>query len=414
MFYSVSLCKLRHLRIGFLRLLLGVGLTQLALLATGVLVARALGPTGRGDVATAMLVVTLFSFLASNSTASLANLYTSKGALAKRVVGRVARSILPMVLCAGTACFFLLLALGTPSVLSLACAASVFVLALNPALVGTLTGAKCFFRAAISQSSASVFYAITLLFIIVLSQVTFELVVWAWLASNLAALGLGLLLLQRTDATSVQQHSFRMRSAAAIRRRGLRGLFSVHSPLESFRLDQMVVFAVASSAGLGLYVAALSLANLPKLLGHTMGTLVAGALTSKRRSPAIVWSVLGPVSAGVLMAGISGPAIELLYGEEFRAAASLSFWLCLAGGLMGARKILNEALRFSKRDGAASLSEVIATVVFLAVVVMSYESLRLDGVALALFAGAFFSCLMGLMTLLHQRKQSDYSVEGRS
>ncbi|MET4589354.1 hypothetical protein [Arthrobacter sp. 754] len=352
-----------------------------------------------------MLVVTLLSFVSGNSTSSLANLYASNGAAVSNVVSTVSRSILPIAFYSGVLGCFILLALGIHLATALASTILVFVLALNPAIGGALTGAGCFVRAAICQSSASVVYALALTGILLFSVVTFEGVIWAWFGSNLIALGLGLFLIRGGGATA-DPPKIRMRSPAAIRRRGLRGLFSLHSPLESFRIDQLAVVAMSASTGLGLYTAALSLANLPKLLGQTLGTLVAVALSSRRRLRVLLAAALAPILAGVAMAALSGVAVDFLYGPEFRAAASLSFWLCLAGGFMGARKIVNEALRFHKRDGAASVSEIAASILFLVLVVSTYGFLGLNGIAMALCAAAFSSCAIGVATLIRIGKSS--------
>ncbi|AMM33546.1 hypothetical protein SA2016_2881 [Sinomonas atrocyanea] len=377
------------------RLFVGIGLTQCALFVSGLLIARLLGPLGRGQIASAMLVVTLASFVIANSGSSLVNLHVSRGANVLATSSNAMQAMLPISLVVCTAAALVLGWAGMPPVVVVGGGVSSFLFAVIPVQMGVLAGCRRYASTALLQFLPPGLYSLVLGVLLILRTFTVETVMYAWYLSALVGAIVGYLLV-KAASSRVSPSSVRVRSASSIRRRGLRGLLSLHSPLESFRLDQLLVVSLGSNSALGYYVAGLSLANLPKLLGQVLATVVPARLSSSPGAvKSVVAAVLAPFVGGLLIAPLAPWAITLLFGGQFNDVRVVAALLCVAGGAMGSRKVLNEVLRFKGQDGIAAKTELAVSVVYLLLVVLTYRVWGLLGAATALLIASLGSAALG-------------------
>ncbi|MFC0488269.1 hypothetical protein [Sinomonas atrocyanea] len=272
---------------------------------------------------------------------------------------------------------------------------SSFLFAVIPVQMGVLAGCRRYASTALLQFLPPGLYSLVLGVLLILRTFTVETVMYAWYLSALVGAIVGYLLV-KAASSRVSPSSVRVRSASSIRRRGLRGLLSLHSPLESFRLDQLLVVSLGSNSALGYYVAGLSLANLPKLLGQVLATVVPARLSSSPGAvKSVVAAVLAPFVGGLLIAPLAPWAITLLFGGQFNDVRVVAALLCVAGGAMGSRKVLNEVLRFKGQDGIAAKTELAVSVVYLLLVVLTYRVWGLLGAATALLIASLGSAALG-------------------
>jgi len=121
-------------------------------------------------------------------------------------------------------------------------------------------------------------------------------------------------------------------------RYGVRAYFAALFTYLVLRVDLLLVQYLRGSADAGLYSVAVGLADMLNLLPVVVGTLLFPRLSAERDA-VVAWSiarraallVLGGISVLALVAAVlSGPAVAVLYGESFERSAT-AFQLLLPG-----------------------------------------------------------------------------------
>lgn len=154
----------------------------------------------------------------------------------------------------------------------------------------------------------------------------------------------------------------------AMTRFGIKGLLGATPPTETFRPDQLVVGLALAPASLGLYVAALSLTNLPRFLALSVG-LVAypriAALEDKTGLEREIWKYTGlgalvAVAAAAPLFVLAEPLLGLFFGDEFTSAASTVQIILLGSPFLAARRVMADGLRGADHPGAGTVAELVA------------------------------------------------------
>lgn len=161
-------------------------------------------------------------------------------------------------------------------------------------------------------------------------------------------------------------------SVGQMRAFAIRSYAGYFSPLEAFKLDQILVGLVVSPAALGYYVAGAAFANLPRFFGSTVGLIAAPAISAER-DPARQSSKLvlftGATTALTLavalpLIGLVGYLLPLLFGEDFRAGVPVAQWLLVASVFLAIRRVLANSVRGFGVPLLSAPSEVLSTAVF--------------------------------------------------
>ena len=347
--------------------LLGAFGTQGALIVTGVISARLLGVDGRGVFASASLVAYLFSFLGALSTAQVGRLLVAEGfevAAVRKAVNRAAAGPLALAALLTATAVALLTGQGVLAVLSVV---AMLLLAVNSRCLGVLQGLGQYWSAAVQQLCAPVVFAAALLLTSRFVRVDVIVVLTTWIVGLASAFALSRMLLMRSSRMPTRtQTRAAAPSARTVLRRGAAGMLSTYSPLDSLRIDQLVVAVGLGPGALGLYVTAAAFSNLARLVGQTFTGLVPGVMQRRTgvRLRIGLFAASSIVAGGVV--GALGPWVVVpVFGSAFAPAAALVLPLSITGGLLGARTVLAEALRARGREGRASLTELVTLALFL-------------------------------------------------
>jgi O-antigen/teichoic acid export membrane protein len=189
------------------------------------------------------------------------------------------------------------------------------------------------------------------------------------------------------------------------------GFLAQVSPVETFRVDTLVVAGLFSSQIVGYYAVALSISNAPRFIADAIVAVAypqIAALDAKRGYAVARRYMLGAAVAcggtAAALALASPFVIPLLFGHEFEPAVAVAALLAVAAGLISVRRVGTDCLRALGRPGVTTGVEVVT----LAVLAVGFTVLgpwgQGKGVGLALIASA----VVGLwLTLLSMRATGD-------
>jgi O-antigen/teichoic acid export membrane protein len=147
---------------------------------------------------------------------------------------------------------------------------------------------------------------------------------------------------------------------------GLRGLFGSNSLIQAFRLDQAYIAFVMTPTELGHYVVALSITNLPLLIGASIGVIAFPMIASgpkvaiaKQLFRAV--AVVGVCGGGVtLVLFLTAPIlIGTFFGDAFITSIPVARILLISGFFQACRRVLADSLRGAGLPEMSSWSELV-------------------------------------------------------
>jgi O-antigen/teichoic acid export membrane protein len=194
---------------------------------------------------------------------------------------------------------------------------------------------------------------------------------------------------------------------------GAKGMFGSSYPVETFRLDQLIVGLFLTVSDLGLYVVALSFVNLPRFISQSIGFVaypqVAAERNQLRQRKAIwrfFWATTGITVLVVFGLELFLPTlITMFFGNQFAAAVPVSRVLLVAAVLLSARRILAEVMKGAGNPAAGSIAELASFAALVPAFVLFTRSLHLVGIGVALTIGAGISLtVLILLDLLGRRR----------
>jgi O-antigen/teichoic acid export membrane protein len=339
------------------------------------LIARALGPSGRGTIAFIAVTTLLAAWFARLGVSEATVVFTAQRPAARPVL---LANILVFATTAGFAaaaliCGVLVLAPITPAGLGgvelAALAASIVAATLADAGYKFVLGCSRFGLHAFVTTSTAWLYAVMIAVIWAAFGLTTARAAFAWAATHalralvlfpVSALAVGI----RPPALSLLLESMRF---------GLRAWVGSLADALNFRVDQIVVVLIASETVLGIYAVAVNASEvLLYLVGGAAGALlpvVAGSPPEIRaeRTLHAFRSVALATAASVVVAALLGPAlVPLAFGPRFED--SVTPFLLLLPGVLGVvlGAIFTNALLASSAPGLSSLGPLAALLVGLA------------------------------------------------
>jgi len=379
------------------------GAIQLLGLANAVLLARLLGPEGRGELA----LVLLYPMLALGLIGLALNdavVYRAARAVAP---GRLAPSALLLALAAGT-----LVAVGGWMLAPLLLAGHADDVRRSGAIYFLMVPAGL-----VAQYLGAVF------------QGRLEYGVWNAVrgATTLATVG-GVVALALAGAAEVETVTlaylggFCVSAALALaiaRQRGwlpappdrgeLVQLLLFAAPLQggvvvqlvNERLDQLLIARLLTPTDLGLYVAAMAIAVIPSIPALTLANVayprIAGVADAADRGPVVERYVrLSVVLAGLiaLLLLVAGePLVGALYGPEFVGAVPILAWYAAGAVALAARAVLAQAVKASGRPGLSTMAELAGLAVNVALLLLLLPRVGVVGAAMA-YAGMQATALL--------------------
>lgn len=344
-------------------------------LVAGVIVARTLGPAGRGLYALALLGPSLVVLMANLGVSNALTYHIARGTF--RIDQLIGQVIILSLLLGGIAAATLLLVVaffgktilpGVPPRLVLIAGASVPLALFFYFSLSVSQGRETFsaFNALYVVNAAALVFVLTPL---LWSRGNVTFAVAAWSLSWVPTAALGLAFLARWGKLNVR---FDLALSRVLLRFGLIGYVSWLTNYLNIRLDTFLVNIFANATQVGVYSVAVSLAETVWYISTSAATVLtprvaagepgASDEATGRVSRAVV---AASVVAGTLLALLAPLLVRILYGEAFRASV-VGVWLLLPGivALGDARVLAGYLLGRNRQqvDLVASLAAVVVTV----------------------------------------------------
>jgi O-antigen/teichoic acid export membrane protein len=345
--------------------------TQLVLLATmtvqGALVARWLGPVGKGQLALVLLVLTVSQLLLNPGLDASYVYFTGSRKASVSELTRLAVAVCLVVWPVGVGAGSLLLATGVlgrvlpgvPSHLVLLVVGLLPVTLLMSLLGSVLRGQQRFHalnRILIINAVLSMALGITLL-------IPLHAGVTGIIASNAFGDGLAVLLIARIlrrDGASFRPlvpHELR-----ALLSYGLRAQGGNMVQFFNYRLDQFLLNVLASTAAVGTYSVSVALAELVWLLPNAISNVLFARAANESSAvmddltPRVArWTLaLSLIPCAALALG-GGVVIELVFSSAFRGAYTPLLWLLPGTALFGVANVIAHDLAGRGHPGYNSL-----------------------------------------------------------
>lgn len=369
---------------------LGSGIVnQIALLVTGILAARALGPDGRGTQALLTLLpfvlsqvgtlglptaVVYFAGSAGVSSRSLA-LLLRRPAATQAVVTSVAQVAVLVVIAQFHAITDWWAAVITLALLP--------VMIAHEYAIALLQGRHRLAAFQVLRTAPNVLYALALGYVVTSwADVDLLDVITSWFV----ALAVGAVL---SCATAWRDLSPAGRAgdaglAARMRSFGLRSFLGAISPLEVLRVDQLMAGFFLGPVALGLYVSASAFTGLTRTLSQSVGVIaypdvvrrhLAGEGSSTRRRAAGYVALIAAATAAVAVAVIVAAPwlVTVTFGPEFSGATQATRILIVAGALLAVRRVAGDIARGMGRAAVNSWAEG-ATLAALVIAFLTFGS----------------------------------------
>jgi O-antigen/teichoic acid export membrane protein/O-antigen ligase len=396
------------------------GVSQLALIVSGVLVARSLGPPDRGYLALLVVVSGICFLIGSIGIPSAVTYYIARDRSHAR---EIASSLLgPAVLQVGATlalqiAVLVALVIHDPERVKVAALISLLLVPGHLALwygLAILQGQQRFAAFNVLRTLPTAVYVAGVGVVFLLHSDNLVSLMTIWATANVVggffAVGVAVRGLPRAPASSPPP------SRSQMTKFGLKSLVGTVSPIEALRLDQAVVGLFMNPTALGLYVVAQAFTNLPRLVAASIG-LVAYPQVASQPDPAAarrdMWRYfLLSVALSALVVGAleiaTGELVTLFFGSEFSGATPIARILLLGALFMAARRVLADGLNGMGYPGLGTLSEVASWILLIPTFAILLPRLGAEGVALALAIswGASLLLLLALAGMAGTRLSS--------
>jgi O-antigen/teichoic acid export membrane protein len=350
---------------------------QAAQAGTAIVLARALGPAGRGELAAALLWPTLIMTLGNlglgPATTYLAARTSRLGLLVGSTLAIVAVDSLALV-AIGAAVLPLVLANHEGSVVA---TGELYLLLFVPlsllalGMMSILNGLHRFhwFQGLRMLMMGSILVAVAA--VELAGELTVRSAALAYASAYLLTAVVSTVVVLRSTPDPVASDRETVRGLLSF---GLRSQLSSTMWALNERLDQLVISVFLSSTSLGLYVVAVTLTSLTTLVGFSFALVALPLLArmgggEERRLTARA-IVAATIVVGVLVSIpilIAEPLIiEILFGDAFLGSVDVGRVLLLAAMVFGLNRVLEAILQAEGRPLAASLGEAIGLAVTVA------------------------------------------------
>jgi O-antigen/teichoic acid export membrane protein len=371
--------------------LASAGAAQIALVVTGVVTARALGPEDRGYLALVILIPAVLHGLGALGLPRAVTYYIANDPGDEATVLRAVRvplvvqAVLLTVLQAG---IMVVLLAGDPTNVKWAGVVSLPLLAANLIEMygkAILQGQRRYAAFNVLRNAGLAFYLVGVVALALAGRTSVLAFTCAYVVASMLA---GILTLGvAAHRTMSPQNATRVPQGALIRF-GLRGYFTGLSP-GVLRIDQALVGFVLAPAALGLYVVGLALTNLPTFISRSIAFIafpqVAGTANAREdEMNRFLWFSLALTGAAVVALELAaGWLVPLFFGESFEGAVVLTRILLIGAFFEGARHVLTSTAAGSGRPGIGSIAELTSWVVLVIAVAALLPSYEAKGVAAA-------------------------------
>ena len=380
---------------------------QAVLILTGTLVARMLGPDGRGYLAALILWPLVITQLGNLGIPSALTYSIARDPSASRGLARLGLSFAfpqALLLIAFQALWLLLILHGDPHQVRVA---GWLTLALVPAMLAQQYGLALLqghLRLRLFNGLRVLPWLLYALGVALLFAVGEDAIVpivgallGAFLISGSTCLASGLRF-SRGEGTPTVDRRFLVSF-------GLRGLLSSLSAVDVLRPDQVVLALFLSPAALGLYVVGLAFTNLPYFVAKSIGLTTFPWVASqpeKGEARRTMWSLFWLTTgiALVLVAGLCASAhwlVPFFFGSDFSDAVTVTYIVLPGTVFLSARRVLSEGLKGRGYPLAGTLGELVSLAWIAIALAVLVPLWGINGAAAALASSYAVSLLLLVM-----------------
>jgi O-antigen/teichoic acid export membrane protein len=390
-------------------------LAQVVLVVSGVVLARALGPEQRGILALVFVLSALASQVGSLGVPVSVTYWIAREGVNPRGLLRGLRGFRNFqsaaILAAHAGLIVLLLEPKSPAgflwvgFLSLAATAAGLSLMYG---LATLQGLRRFGAFNVLRIMNPTLYVVGVLLLWMLDRATLTSIALVIIGTSVVSAGATWLIVLRVASAPAETYDAPTREIVAF---GLRSLAGAAPPVETFRLDQLLVGLVLAPAALGYYIVALSFTNLTKFIGQSIGMItyprVAAAddrlrLRIIRRDFALGVAICGSVTLGLILA--VPWLLPFFFGSEFGPARVSAQILLVAGFFASIRRILVDGTRGLGRPTWGAIAELLTLLALPAAAVVAGFTDSLAALAVVLAGGNLLGLLVVAPALLTSQR----------
>lgn len=388
--------------------------SQALMVISSILIARMLGPEGRGQMAAiAVAAVISARLLLAGTWVSIPRLTaTTRRPAREAIIGNrtlLASAIGGTAVLTGVASVVWLRGYGDLAILGVAAAAWAAFLATQFTVAAMVQGEGNARILATYNLSGTIAYVGSVVIVFILwPSISAPLLLLALIPlRSLAIFWRGWRQLRKPDPAATERVE-----ANQLRTFARRAHLGAIAPL-TLGLDQVVVGSIVGTTALGYYAVAVTLTNLPVMVLAPLAPLalarIAAAPPLERRKVARgwVWWAAGVVL--VLCAGLElviGPVIRIALGEEFVPAITCARIMIVAWGFLAMRLLLSSMLQGAGRPGRVSAAESMTAVLMVGLVSLGCSRWGIEGAAGALVISGLFANLALLASARPRRKVS--------
>jgi O-antigen/teichoic acid export membrane protein len=183
---------------------------------------------------------------------------------------------------------------------------------------------------------------------------------------------------------------------------GLRGLLSSFSAVDVLRPDQVVLALFLSPSALGLYVVGLAFTNLPYFIAKSIGLIAFPWVASQREQAdarRTMWSLLWLTTgiAVLIVAVLCATAhwlVPIFFGSRFSAAVTVTYIVLPGTIFLSARRVLSEGLKGRGYPLAGTLGELLSLAWVAIALAVSVPLWGIYGAAVSLCSSYVVSLLL--------------------
>jgi O-antigen/teichoic acid export membrane protein len=382
---------------------------QLTLMASGPLIARLLGPAGRGELAAIMIWPAALTFFGTLGLPAGTTYAIARGSGEPRELSRrMLKYALPQtvaILAIQFGIFEAVLGGRGRAVWE----AGLVSLILVPVLLGQqygialLQGAHRFRLFNAARVLPSTLYAVFVAGLFVMHRHSLMGIVLAWLVANAATTLLCFVGVYAYEDAPRQHAPMSERQMFSF---GLRGLFVSGSPIEAVRLDQMALAIFLPAAALGTYVVGLAITNLPSFVSKSVGVVAFPTVAREKdaetaRRMVVRYTLLDLWLSLLIVIPLFAVAhwiIPLLFGNAFRDAVVISYLILPGTVFLSVRRVLAEGLRGLGHPVIGTVGEIVALGWLLGALAVFVPLLGARGAAVAMttaYAASLIVTLVG-------------------
>ncbi|MFG0290520.1 MAG: lipopolysaccharide biosynthesis protein [Rhodopirellula sp. JB044] len=387
--------------VGFAFAIVALQMTQ------GILLARLLGPEGRGQYATTVLYVQLLLYVGLFGGLEVICRYAAEG---KTDILRLRRAAMWLGITTGTITTLLAVAfnvLALPDekrfLMPLGCLCAISIIGQHVMLIMTAVdrGAGKFAAYNMLRFIAAAVFPVLLLIAAILTEVTLTLACTLFVVSSLISMAACMHGIQKPLRGESEPPVGQL-----LRESRPYGIAMLATDLFE-RLDLLMAMWLIPLVTQGFYAAMVPVVYPLTVIPNTLGIFLfnAGADDKRTLTTRDVHRILGGSIAIQTVSTIAfmllvGPLVNLVYGEEFAPAVRFALWLAPVSAIKGILQGLDSYVKGRGRPLAPIRCRIVASIVMIAVVAALLPSQGAVAIAMAALVGQVI-CLIWLSAIVY-------------